>query len=110
MFKRLAVFVTAVLFLLCAVPLNAKEGGGKGPSTKAFERANDNASFKRTEMKEEKKLEKESEKAEKEAEKVKRQTEKEAEKVKRQAKKDARKAAHKAEKESKGLKKGFLKK
>lgn len=102
--KVALVWFVAAAFLLTGLQAWAKEGGEKGPSSKAWERANENASFKRTSdvkdvdarkaMREERVAR---EKAEKEA----RRSERDIKKAKEKAEKEARRAQKESEKETK---------
>ncbi len=47
--KKLIIFLVVGIFLLTGSPVFAAKGGGKGPSDRAYERANENARFKRDE-------------------------------------------------------------
>lgn len=114
MFKRVAVWIIAIMFFISTTPVFAldEKKGGPTPNKEAYEHANEHAKFKRTEdskdreaIKADKEAKKEAEKAKKEEEKAK----KEAEKAKRAAEKEAKKKQKEMEKESKKMKKGFKK-
>lgn len=101
--KRLFTAVLVVLFALSCQNVYAQKGEKRGPSEKAYEKANENAKFKRGDdwQKGNKKMNKEGKEAEKEAKAAEKKAEKEAKQAEKKAKKEAKQAQKKAEKEAK---------
>lgn len=105
MVKRIAVWIIAVMFFASTTPIFALDEGksGPNPSKKAYEHANENARFKRTENLKDKGAVK----AEKEAKKKSEKAKKEEEKAKQEAEKNAEKKQKEMEREVKKVKKGL---
>ena len=118
--KVIAIIVVLSLVILSA-PTFAAEGGRKGASARAYERASEKAMFHRVsdwfatrgkseeekeKILEEREAERARKRAEKKAEKAERKAEKKAEKAKRKTEKEARKAQRKTRRQMKRMKKG----
>ncbi len=107
MFKKMVVFITAMVFFIGVTPAFGREGKAPTPNKKAYEHASDMAKFKRTgdvnkdADKAAKKARKEAEIAKKEAEKEARKAQKEADKAAKKTEKEAKKKQKEAEKEAK---------
>lgn len=105
--RKIAVFIIVIAFLAGTIPAFAAEGGQKGASARAFERASDKAIFHRVSdwfatigkskeekqaIIEEREAERAAKRAEKELKKRQKMTEKETEKAQKKIRKQTQKA------------------